>query len=762
MFPTSSCKSDNLDQLVCDRNSWTNNDEYLFIYSKLDIQHNENIILTTKFFNNDNIIIINYTKDNKPHNAFYDKKGILGVDFVITDVKDDEPQSTDADPNADPNADEDQPTKDKGKKQKKKQEIQAIAEYCYWLHRITTYTDENEQQSVINIDDLHSIKTETKKNTYVCAPCGSGKSYIVLEKDILAILNESNENKIIIPTDKITVAIKQYEAVKNLITKNGFNPNIVFYYEDLQKIKPKERRDAFNYARIVITCIDSIEKFDFFKHTHLLIDEFTNTLKRLTKTEKGNEQDKKDFQDYVFHLLKTSIVKCYDADIFKEMLDIVKFYTQKTFKIYNLVNFNQRNNKVILTNPKNALNECKQLLKQGFNIAIASTSKEYANTIQETLQRQTNAKVVKITTDGAISSIPEEKDYNAKELKRALSSNTDDWIRYNCVIYTPTITTGISFNETKHFYKKFIFCSTQSCDATETVQMIYREHCVISKEIVVCSINNRLNTLKYCPVEDTYNKEAENFNRLTRQQNNFFVKSNDKKTATYKVDSSKSLYDNLNHMENFFKSIKDDRIINDIFQKCYDWGSQNLISNLYKKRDKKVIEPKIIDKEPVFITKNEKQNNILELEKEAFYEAKYLNEITDEDTDDNKKSWLYRKYKISPVLWYSAQKIKASLTDEDNEDDNEGNTDEEERTEDDEEDDDKLINECDKINVEYLKILNDSRFYYYKKCCNIRFYEVKHIIYSIFENCFTSNLTLEDLQIRLKNKNDIPRLLYPE
>jgi hypothetical protein len=292
--------------------------------------------------------------------------------------------------------------------------------------------------------------------------------------------------------------------------------------------------------------------------------------------------------------------------------------------------------------------------------------------------------------------------------------------------------------------------------------MIYRERCVISKEIVVCSINNRLNTLKYCPVEDTYNKEAENFNRLTRQQNNFFVKSNDKKTATYKVDSSKSLYDNLNHMENFFKSIKDDRIINDIFQKCYDWGSQNLISNLYKKRDKKVIEPKIIDKEPVFITKNEKQNNILELEKEAFYEAKYLNEITDEDTDDNKKSWLYRKYKISPVLWYSAQKIKASLTDEDNEDDNEGNTDEEERTEDDEEDDDKLINECDKINVEYLKILNDSRFYYYKKCCNIRFYEVKHIIYSIFENCFTSNLTLEDLQIRLKNKNDIPRLLYPE
>ena len=142
-----------------------------------------------------------------------------------------------------------------------------------------------------------------------------------------------------------------------------------------------------------------------------------------------------------------------------------------------------------------------------------NSKKEYTNTIQEKIQK-TNCKTVKITTDGAFSSIPEEKDRDPKELKEELSRNTDSWGRYNCVIYTPTITTGISYNDTGHFFKKFLFCSTRSCDATETVQMIYRERCVISKEITICSIHNRLMTLKYSPVEDSYKKMSRIFTAL--------------------------------------------------------------------------------------------------------------------------------------------------------------------------------------------------------------------------------------------------------
>ena len=150
--------------------------------------------------------------------------------------------------------------------------------------------------------------------------------------------------------------------------------------------------------------------------------------------------------------MKNSIVKCYDADIFTEMLDIIHLYCSKLFKIYNLINFTQRNSNIVFTNQSSALNECISLLNQGYNIAIASTSKEYSNTLANVLH-STNAKIVKITSDGAISTIPEEISIEPKQLKEELSSNTDNWTRYNCVIYTPTITTGISYNETNHFYK---------------------------------------------------------------------------------------------------------------------------------------------------------------------------------------------------------------------------------------------------------------------------------------------------------------------
>ena len=53
-----------------------------------------------------------------------------------------------------------------------------------------------------------------------------------------------------------------------------------------------------------------------------------------------------------------------------------------------------------------------------------------------------------------------------------------------------------------------------------------------------------------------------------------------------------------------------------------------------------------IDKEYVFINDNDKQNNIEQLEKEAFYRARYLNEITDEDTDDNKKLGYIKNLKL--------------------------------------------------------------------------------------------------------------------
>ena len=65
-------------------------------------------------------------------------------------------------------------------------------------------------------------------------------------------------------------------------------------------------------------------------------------------------------------------------------------------------------------------------------------------------------------------------------------------------------------------------------------------------------------------------------------------------------------------------------------------------------------------------------------------------------------------------------------------DDDEGDENDEDNdvTDDEEHGDEPLkANECDIVNIRYSKILNNSSYYYFKTCCNIRFYEVKHIIF---------------------------------
>ena len=170
-------------------------DELLFIYSKLEIPHDQNIILTTKWFNNEHLLIINYTKENIKHNAFYDTKRVLGVDFVIADQEkdeqhDEEPDDQDPDEETDQEHNEQANQKQKTpKKPKKKQEIMTTTEASFWFHQIMTNTEKSPNTHIINIDDLHSIRSEPNANTNVFSPCGSGKSFIVLEKDILAALN---------------------------------------------------------------------------------------------------------------------------------------------------------------------------------------------------------------------------------------------------------------------------------------------------------------------------------------------------------------------------------------------------------------------------------------------------------------------------------------------------------------------------------------------------------------------------------------------
>ena len=59
------------------------------------------------------------------------------------------------------------------------------------------------------------------------------------------------------------------------------------------------------------------------------------------------------------------------------------------------------------------------------------------------------------------------------------------WLNYTVVMYSPTITAGISF-EQKHFDKVFCYFTNMSCDVLSCIQMIGRVRDVGDREINIC------------------------------------------------------------------------------------------------------------------------------------------------------------------------------------------------------------------------------------------------------------------------------------
>ena len=59
------------------------------------------------------------------------------------------------------------------------------------------------------------------------------------------------------------------------------------------------------------------------------------------------------------------------------------------------------------------------------------------------------------------------------------------WNAYQLLIYTPTISAGISFNE-KHFDNRHCYFSNMSCSAELATQMIFRVRNSTCKNIKIC------------------------------------------------------------------------------------------------------------------------------------------------------------------------------------------------------------------------------------------------------------------------------------
>ncbi|KAJ3080397.1 hypothetical protein HK102_003088 [Quaeritorhiza haematococci] len=106
--------------------------------------------------------------------------------------------------------------------------------------------------------------------------------------------------------------------------------------------------------------------------------------------------------------------------------------------------------------------EIADLVKAGKNVAVFSSSRAVAMDLKEYLRKNSDVKIQVM-----------------KELKDVNRS----WQKYQVVVYTPSITVGVSFDVPDYFHSIFVFAGTQSCTVRDMIQACFRIRHLESKTI---------------------------------------------------------------------------------------------------------------------------------------------------------------------------------------------------------------------------------------------------------------------------------------
>jgi hypothetical protein len=364
--------------------------------------------------------------------------------------------------------------------------IKTKEQYNYYIDKILNLKNHSfNTNKCIEITNWNETTSQTNTSAYYESPVGSRKSSLRMNKDITEILKENTTNIILMPCDTRSLCNSQLGKMTHLFNELNIDLSLLKIY-----LTTKPDKVKINNTRLFICCYDSIYNYRHIKFTHIIIDEYLNVRKRFMSIT-GNNSIKEEHLRNFFNIIKNSkTIKCYDADLQKYDLDLLSKFSNKEIIYYKLKDFIQVNNTIIFTNYKRQKEDIIYSLLNNKNFSISSNSKKEAEILFDwIIHLKTDVKIALITKDGAKDNKCNQ--YN-ENLKIELTTHTKKWEQYNCIIYTPTIMTGISQDSNKYFYKHYGFMCCDSTDHTQTAQMLFRVRNTETNIIMICDIKNRI------------------------------------------------------------------------------------------------------------------------------------------------------------------------------------------------------------------------------------------------------------------------------
>lgn len=328
-----------------------------------------------------------------------------------------------------------------------------------------TEKDENDKlvidkDLVQYFDDL--LINNKYKSINIKSPYGSSKTQLIHK-----VIEHYNPKKILWLSFRKTLSDDIHKNFKDLHFEDYRNGKLdsdrliiqlesLLKLEELEEIEEDENGEIYNI----------IHKYDL-----IMLDEIESLLNQFNSESTFSGKSRRTFE-YLEQLLKKSNnIISLDGDLGNRSFQFLQHFE----RCLNIENLNKRNDKTLyFTNEINEYDdEIFDLLTLNKKIAIASMTSKRADYYYNLIKEKFPLLKIGIYTGSDNS--------NRKDLKNV----NEEWKKKDVVIYSPTITAGVSFDIENHFYKVFGVISCGSCTQRDFLQMLARIRNPIENKITI-------------------------------------------------------------------------------------------------------------------------------------------------------------------------------------------------------------------------------------------------------------------------------------
>ena len=285
--------------------------------------------------------------------------------------------------------------------------------------------------------------------------------------------------------------------------KNNENKNILFIssrvtfgYKLLGDLKDKgfqlysQIKDNNIYSKRIICQIDSITRLKY-EYDIIIVDECETLARYITSQHfTKNQKAKYIIETFVYNIKHADNVFILDADLSDRCINFYKKNIELNNDDFHLVLNNYRpykDYKILYCNYPSWLRQILIKLEHNKKLVIAMTSISKAKDLNILLKDNGYNNILLIHRE------------SSDEIKQKIFKVNEEWIKYDIVIYTPSVCMGVSFDITDHFDYIFAYGCHESLGAQEWCQMIHRVRSPNNREIYLTIDNYK----EYDEKEDT-------------------------------------------------------------------------------------------------------------------------------------------------------------------------------------------------------------------------------------------------------------------